>query len=62
MLIGYVKRIGSDLQGKVDIEIGDKIATLVSLSLCRRTQQQVLYLVFHLLAVEFQNLLSKHIQ
>ncbi len=33
MLIGTVKRIGSELQGKTDLQIGDKIATLVSLSL-----------------------------
>ncbi len=33
MLIGRVKQIGSDLQGKVSVQVGDKIATLVSLSL-----------------------------
>jgi len=33
MLIGRVKEIGADLLGKVDVEVGDKIATLVSLSL-----------------------------
>lgn len=33
MLIGTVKEIGKDLQDKIDIKIGDKIATLVSLSL-----------------------------
>lgn len=33
MLIGRVKQIGADLHGKVDVEVGDKIATLVSLSL-----------------------------
>lgn len=33
MLIGKVKEIGEDLKGKIDAEIGDKIATLVSLSL-----------------------------
>ncbi|MDD2484423.1 MAG: L-erythro-3,5-diaminohexanoate dehydrogenase [Eubacteriales bacterium] len=33
MLIGKVKQIGTDLIGKVDLEVGDKIATLVSLSL-----------------------------
>ncbi len=33
MLIGVVKKIGSKLQGKIDLEIGDLIATLVSLSL-----------------------------
>lgn len=33
MLIGTVKEIGPALQGKTDLEVGDKIATLVSLSL-----------------------------
>lgn len=33
MLIGTVAEIGSALQGKVDLKVGDKIATLVSLSL-----------------------------
>lgn len=33
MLIGKIEKIGSDLIGKTDLEIGDKIATLVSLSL-----------------------------
>jgi len=33
MLIGKVEKIGSDLIGKIDINIGDKIATLVSLTL-----------------------------
>jgi len=33
MLIGRVKQIGADVKGKVEVEIGDKIATLVSLSL-----------------------------
>lgn len=32
-LIGIVKEIGEDLKGKIDLKIGDKIATLVSLSL-----------------------------
>ncbi len=32
-LIGRVKEIGEDLKGKIDLKIGDKIATLVSLSL-----------------------------
>jgi len=32
-LIGIVKKIGDDLQGKVGLKVGDKIATLVSLSL-----------------------------
>lgn len=33
MLIGTVEKIGSGLKGKVDLKEGDKIATLVSLSL-----------------------------
>ena len=33
MLIGTVAEIGKDLEGKVDLKVGDKIATLVSLSL-----------------------------
>ncbi|MBN2259676.1 MAG: L-erythro-3,5-diaminohexanoate dehydrogenase [Clostridiales bacterium] len=33
MLIGTVKEIGSALEGKIDLKVGDKIATLVSLSL-----------------------------
>ncbi|WP_425446245.1 zinc-binding dehydrogenase [Dethiothermospora halolimnae] len=33
MLIGTVKEIGPALEGKVDLKVGDKIATLVSLSL-----------------------------
>lgn len=33
MLLGTVERIGSKLQGKIDLNVGDKIATLVSLSL-----------------------------
>jgi L-erythro-3,5-diaminohexanoate dehydrogenase len=33
MFIGKVKRIGSALQGKINLEVGDKIASLVSLSL-----------------------------
>ncbi|AOT70169.1 zinc-binding dehydrogenase [Geosporobacter ferrireducens] len=33
MLIGTVEKIGSALEGKVDLKAGDKIATLVSLSL-----------------------------
>lgn len=32
-LIGIVKEIGEDLIGKIDLKIGDKVATLVSLSL-----------------------------
>jgi L-erythro-3,5-diaminohexanoate dehydrogenase len=33
MLIGTVEKMGSKLDGKIDLKIGDKIATLVSLSL-----------------------------
>lgn len=33
MLIGTIEKIGKDLDGKIDLKIGDKIATLVSLSL-----------------------------
>ncbi|MEA4814972.1 MAG: L-erythro-3,5-diaminohexanoate dehydrogenase [Oscillospiraceae bacterium] len=33
ILIGKIKEIGKDLQGKTNAEVGDKIATLVSLSL-----------------------------
>ncbi|UCC19849.1 MAG: L-erythro-3,5-diaminohexanoate dehydrogenase [Promethearchaeota archaeon] len=33
MLIGSIEQIGDDLVGKIDLEVGDKIATLVSLSL-----------------------------
>lgn len=33
MLIGTVEKIGTTLEGKTDLKVGDKIATLVSLSL-----------------------------
>ena len=33
MLIGTIEKIGDDLIGKTDLKVGDKIATLVSLSL-----------------------------
>lgn len=33
MLIGTIEKIGSALEGKIDLKVGDKIATLVSLSL-----------------------------
>ncbi|MDD2481379.1 MAG: L-erythro-3,5-diaminohexanoate dehydrogenase [Lutispora sp.] len=33
MLIGIVEKIGEALEGKIDLKVGDKIATLVSLSL-----------------------------
>lgn len=33
MLIGKIEKIGEDLEGKTNLKVGDKIATLVSLSL-----------------------------
>ena len=33
MLLGTVEKIGEALEGKIDLKVGDKIATLVSLSL-----------------------------
>lgn len=33
MLIGTVEKIGKDLEGNIDLKVGDKLATLVSLSL-----------------------------
>ena len=33
MLIGKIEKIGSALEGKIDLKVGDKISTLVSLSL-----------------------------
>ncbi len=33
MLIGTVEQIGPALEGKTDLKVGDKLATLVSLSL-----------------------------
>ena len=33
MLIGTVEKIGTALEGKIDLKVGDKLATLVSLSL-----------------------------
>ncbi len=33
MLLGVVEKIGPALEGKIDLNVGDKIATLVSLSL-----------------------------
>lgn len=33
MLIGKIEKIGADLEGKINLKVGDKIATLVSLSL-----------------------------
>lgn len=42
MLIGTVAQIGKDLQGKTDLAVGDKIATLVSLSLTPLKIEQIL--------------------
>ncbi len=33
MLIGNIEKIGDSLKGKVDLKVGDKVATLISLSL-----------------------------
>ncbi len=41
MLIGRISAIGEDLQGKVDAQVGDKIATLVSLSLTPLNIQEI---------------------
>ncbi|KKN28755.1 hypothetical protein LCGC14_0851210, partial [marine sediment metagenome] len=42
MLIGNVEKIGADLKDKIDLKIGDKIATLVSLSLTPLKIDQIL--------------------
>jgi L-erythro-3,5-diaminohexanoate dehydrogenase len=42
MLIGTVSQIGSALAGKTDLKVGDKIATLVSLSLTPLFIQEIL--------------------
>lgn len=42
MLIGTVAEIGKDLQGKIDLKVGDKIATLVSLSLTPLKIEQII--------------------
>lgn len=42
MLIGTVAQIGKDLEGKTDLVVGDKIATLVSLSLTPLKIEQIL--------------------
>jgi len=42
MLIGTVKEIGPALQGKTDLKVGDKIATLVSLSLTPLVIEEIL--------------------
>ncbi|MBP1758615.1 MAG: L-erythro-3,5-diaminohexanoate dehydrogenase [Firmicutes bacterium] len=41
MLIGRISAIGDDLLGKVDAQVGDKIATLVSLSLTPLNIQEI---------------------
>lgn len=41
MLIGTVKEIGPALEGKTDLKVGDKIATLVSLSLTPLTIEEI---------------------
>lgn len=42
MLIGTVEKIGPALEGKTDLKVGDKIATLVSLSLTPLTIDEIL--------------------
>ncbi|KKY02612.1 L-erythro-3,5-diaminohexanoate dehydrogenase [Paraclostridium benzoelyticum] len=42
MLIGTIEKIGSDLEGTIDLKIGDKIATLVSLSLTPLNIEEIL--------------------
>lgn len=42
MLIGTVKEIGTALKGKTDLKVGDKIATLVSLSLTPLVIKEIL--------------------
>ncbi|NCB37878.1 MAG: L-erythro-3,5-diaminohexanoate dehydrogenase [Erysipelotrichia bacterium] len=42
MLIGTVKKIGPALNGKTDLKVGDKIATLVSLSLTPLVIEEIL--------------------
>lgn len=44
MLIGSVKEIGPELAGRIDLAVGDRIATLVSLSLTPLTMEEVLAL------------------
>jgi L-erythro-3,5-diaminohexanoate dehydrogenase len=41
MLIGTVREIGPDLAGRVDLKVGDRIATLVSLSLTPLALEEV---------------------
>lgn len=42
MLIGTVKEIGPAMEGKTDLQVGDKIATLVSLSLTPLVIEEIL--------------------
>jgi L-erythro-3,5-diaminohexanoate dehydrogenase len=42
MLIGTIKEIGPALEGKTDLKVGDKIATLVSLSLTPLVIEEIL--------------------
>lgn len=42
MLIGTVEKIGPALEGKTDLKVGDKIATLVSLSLTPLTIDEII--------------------
>ena len=42
MLTGTVKEIGPALEGKTDLKVGDKIATLVSLSLTPLVIEEIL--------------------
>ena len=42
MLIGTVEKIGPELEGKTDLRVGDKIATLVSLSLTPLTIDEII--------------------
>ena len=42
MLIGTIEKIGSDLEGKIDLKVGDRIATLVSLSLTPLKIEEIL--------------------
>ncbi len=41
MLIGTVRQIGQQLAGKIDLQVGDRIATLVSLSLTPLTIEEI---------------------
>ncbi|CCU77848.1 3,5-diaminobexanoate dehydrogenase [Halanaerobium saccharolyticum subsp. saccharolyticum DSM 6643] len=42
MLVGIVEEIGEDLKGKIELEVGDEIATLVSLSLTPLLIEEIL--------------------